>query len=224
MKSGAKPAEVEGVLNAPSDIRVEAFHWILLAIFSVVLLWSGIRPFDQFTWFLEVVPALIALPILVFTYRRFPFTHLVYVLILLHAIVLMIGGHFTYAREPFFEWLKQAMHWPRNNYDKLGHFMQGFVPAMIAREVFLRKTPLRRGGWLFFLVVCFCGALSASYELFEWLMSATSGGKADDFLGTQGYEWDTQTDMLMAFIGAIVAQSVLSRLQDRQLERIGLSN
>ena len=159
-----------------------------------------------------------------FTYDRFPFTRLVYLLILLHAIVLMVGGHFTYAREPFFEWLKQVMHWPRNNYDKLGHFMQGFVPAMVAREVFLRRTPLRRGGWLFFLVVCFCGALSASYELFEWLTAVVGGGKSEDFLGTQGYAWDTQSDMLMAFIGAVVAQLILSRLQDRQLRRMGLSN
>jgi putative membrane protein len=222
MATGTKAAE--SVLSAPPQTRVQPFHWTLLTIFFAVLLWSGIRPFDRFTWFLEVVPALIGLPILVFTYRRFPFTRLVYILILMHAIVLMVGGHFTYAREPFFEWLKQVMHWPRNNYDKLGHFMQGFVPAMVAREVLLRKTPLRRGSLLFFLVVCVCGAISASYELFEWLMAVVSGGKADDFLGTQGYEWDTQTDMLMAFIGAIVAQVVLSRLHDRQLERMGLSN
>lgn len=222
MKSGAKRAK--SVLSPPNETGVEPFHSTLLTVFFLALILSAIRPFDYFTWFLEVVPALIALPILVFTYRRFPFTRLVYVLILLHAIVLMIGGHFTYAREPFFEWLKQVMHWPRNNYDKLGHFMQGFVPAMVAREVFLRKTPLRRGGWLFFLVVCFCGALSASYELFEWLTAVVGGGKSEDFLGTQGYVWDTQTDMLMAFIGSIVAQLVLSRLQDRQLERMGLSN
>ncbi|MGE5112662.1 MAG: DUF2238 domain-containing protein [Acidobacteriaceae bacterium] len=224
MKSGTKPAESVRILSIPEEARVEPFHWIVIALFFAVLIWSGIRPFDRFTWFLEVVPALIAFPILVFIYRRFPFTRLVYVLILLHACVLMVGGHFTYAREPVFEWLKHVMHWPRNNYDKLGHFMQGFVPAMIAREVLLRKMPLRRGGWVFFLVVCICGALSASYELFEWLMSAMSGGKADDFLGTQGYQWDTQTDMLMAFIGAIVAQLVLSRIHNRQLERLGVSN
>ncbi len=214
----------ESVLSAPPQIRVEPFHWTLVAVFLVALIWSAIRPFDQFTWFLEVVPALIALPILVVTYRRFPLTHLVYFLILLHAIVLMIGGHFTYAREPFFEWLKHVLHWPRNNYDKLGHFVQGFVPAMVAREIFLRKTPLRRGGWLFFIVVCFCGALSATYELVEWLTAILSGGKADEFLGGQGCVWDTQSDMLMAFIGSIVAQLALSRVQDRQLERMGLSN
>lgn len=201
--------------------QAQRFHWTILALFFAVLIWSGIRPFDRFTWFLEVVPALIAVPILVFTYQRFPFTRLVYVLILLHACILMVGGHFTYAREPVFAWLAQVMHWPRNNFDKLGHFAQGFVPAIAAREVFLRRTPLRRGGWLFFLVVCFCGALSASYELFEWLMAVTSGSKANDFLGEQGYAWDTQTDMLMAFIGAIVAQLVLTRLHDRQLRAAG---
>jgi putative membrane protein len=217
-------AHSQSVLSSPPEARVQSFHWVLLAVFFAVLVWSGIAPFDRFTWFLEVVPALIALPVLVFTYRRCPITHVVYLLILLHAIVLMIGGHFTYAREPVFEWLKQVMHWPRNNYDKLGHFMQGFVPAMVAREILLRKTPLKRGGWLFFLVVCVCGAISAAYELFEWLMAVVSGGRADDFLGTQGYEWDTQTDMLMAFIGAIVAQVTLVRVQDRQLGRMGLSN
>jgi putative membrane protein len=217
-------AHSQSVLSNPHEIRAGRFHWALLTIFTVALVWSAVNPFDRFTWFLEVVPALLALPILLFTYRRFPLTHLVYTLILLHAIVLMVGGHFTYAREPVFEWLRQVMHWPRNNYDKLGHFMQGFVPAMIAREILIRKTPLKRGGWLFFLVVCVCGALSACYELFEWLMSVVNGGKADDFLGTQGYEWDTQTDMLMAFIGAIAAQLSLTRLHDRQLRRMGLSN
>jgi putative membrane protein len=217
----ADPAAVQVRADKP---QVQPFHWGLLAIFFAVLVWSGIQPFDRFTWFLEVVPALIALPILAFTYRRFPFTRLVYVLILLHACILMVGGHFTYAREPFFAWLARVFHWPRNNYDKLGHFAQGLVPAMVAREVFLRRTPLRCGGWLFFLVVCFCGALSASYELFEWLMAITSGSKANDFLGEQGYVWDTQTDMLMAFIGAIVAQLALSRVHDRQLRHAGLTD
>ncbi len=203
--------------------EVEPFHLKLLLGFFVVLIASAIRPFDYFTWFLEVVPALIVLPLLILTYRRFPLTRLVYVLILLHCIVLMVGGHYTYAREPLFNWLGQVMHWPRNNYDKLGHFMQGFVPAMVAREVLLRRTPLKRGGWLFFIVVCICGAISASYELFEWAMAVFSGSKADDFLGTQGYEWDTQTDMLMAFIGSIVAQLTLSRLHDRQLRNAGFS-
>jgi putative membrane protein len=217
-------AHSQSVLSSPPEIKAERFHWVLLSVFFAALLWSAIRPFDRLTWVLEVVPTLVALPILVATYRRFPFTHLVYALILLHAIVLMVGGHFSYAREPVFEWLKQVMHWPRNNYDKLGHFAQGFVPAMIAREILLRKSPLRRGGWLFFLVVCVCGALSACYELVEWLTAVVGGGKSEEFLGTQGYQWDTQTDMLMAFIGAIVAQLTLSRVQDRQLERMGLSN
>ncbi len=216
-------ADVAVVQVRTEKAQVELFHWVLLAIFLSVLIWSGITPFDRYTWFLEVVPALVAIPLLILTYRRFPFTRLVYLLILLHACILMVGGHFTYAREPIFGWLAQVLHWPRNNYDKLGHFAQGFVPAMIAREVFLRRTPLRRGGWLFFLVVCFCGALSASYELFEWLMAVLSGSKANDFLGEQGYIWDTQTDMLMAFIGAIVAQLALSRIQDRQLRAAGFT-
>ncbi len=150
-------AHSKSVLSSPPESRVQLFHWVLLIVFFAALIWSGISPFDRYTWFLEVVPALIAIPIIIFSFRKFPLTHLVYSLILLHAIVLMIGGHFTYAREPVFEWLKQILHWPRNNYDKLGHFMQGFVPAMISREILLRKTPLRRGGWLFFLVVCVCG-------------------------------------------------------------------
>lgn len=217
-------SQSESVLSTPPETRVGPFHWTLLLIFGIALLWSGIHPYDLYTWVLEVIPALIAVPILIVTYRRFPLTHLLYVLILLHAIVLMIGGHYTYAREPVFDWLKQVMHWPRNNYDKLGHFMQGFVPAMIAREVLLRKTPLKRGGWLFFLVVCVCGAISACYELVEWLSAVLGGGKSEEFLGTQGYAWDTQSDMLMAFIGAIVAQVTLRRVQDRQLTRMGLSN
>lgn len=217
-------AQSESVLSSPPETRVEPLHLTLLVIFGVVLVWSGITPYDRLTWVLEIIPALIALPILIFTFRRFPLTHLVYTLILLHAIVLMVGGHFTYAREPLFEWLKQVMHWPRNNFDKLGHFMQGFVPAMVAREVLLRRSPLKRGGWLFFLVVCVCGSISACYELVEWLTAVVGGGKSEEFLGTQGYLWDTQSDMLMAFIGAIVAQVALSRLQDRQLARMGLSN
>jgi putative membrane protein len=217
----AQTASAAAPIHRP---RVEGFHWTLLAIFFAVLLWSFIKPFDRYTWFLEVVPTFVALPILIFTYRRFPFTRLVYALILLHACILMVGGHFTYAREPIFGWLSHVMHWPRNNYDKLGHFAQGFVPAIVAREIFLRRTPLRRGGWLFFIVICFCGALSASYELFEWLMAVTSGSKANDFLGEQGYIWDTQTDMLMAFIGAIVAQLTLTRLHDRQLREAGFAD
>lgn len=204
--------------------QVETFHWILLALFFAVLTWSGVHPFDRYTWFLEVVPALIALPILVFTYKRFPFTHLIYILILLHACILMVGGHFTYAKEPVFAWLAQVLHWPRNNYDKLGHFAQGFVPSMIAREFLLRKSPLKRGALVFFLCVSIVGLITASYEIFEMVMSMTSGSKADDFLGEQGYVWDTQTDMLAAIIGAIVAQVTLSRFHDRQLQRNAFVN
>ena len=217
----AQPASAESRIDRPEG---EPFHWVLLGLFFAVLIWSVIYPHDLFTWFLEVLPALIVLPTLVCTYRRFPLTHLVYILILLHACILMVGGHFTYAREPVFAWLAQVFHWPRNNYDKLGHFAQGFVPAMVAREILLRKTPLKRGGWLFVLVVAVCGALSALYEIFEMAMSMASGGKADDFLGEQGYVWDTQTDMLMAFIGAVVAQLTLSGLHDRQLRESHLTD
>jgi putative membrane protein len=136
----------------------------------------------------------------------------------------MVGGHFTYAREPVFAWLAQVLHWPRNNYDKLGHFAQGFVPSMIAREFLLRKSPLKRGGLLFFLCVCVVGLITASYEIFEMAMSMTSGSKADDFLGEQGYVWDTQTDMLAAIIGAIVAQLTITRVHDRQLRAAGYTN
>lgn len=201
--------------------RAELFHWILLAIYFAVLIWSAVNPFDLYTWFLESVPTFIALPILVLTYRRFPLTRLVYTLILLHAIVLLIGGHYTYAREPVFEWLRHVLNWPRNNYDKLGHFMQGFVPAMVAREILLRKTGLRRGAWTFFLVVCVCMFISSTYELFEWFTAVVSGAKSEDFLGTQGYVWDTQTDMLMALIGSVVAQVTLTRWHDKQMFRAG---
>ena len=203
-----------------ADPKFGSYHLVLLAIFFAALLWSFINPYDRFTWWLEVFPSLIGIPLLAFTYKKFPFTRLVYALILAHAIILLIGGHYTYAREPFFGWLSRVFDWPRNNYDKLGHFAQGFVPAMIAREFLLRKSPLRRGAMLFFLVVCVCGALSAAYELFEWLVAVFSGSSANDFLGEQGYGWDTQTDMLMAFIGAISAQLFLSKLQDRQLLRL----
>lgn len=214
-------AEAATVSVRAEKPQIEPFHWMLLALFFAILIWSGIHPFDRYTWFLEVVPALIALPILAFTYKRFPFTHLIYFLILLHACILMVGGHFTYAKEPVFAWISQVMHWPRNNYDKLGHFAQGFVPSMIAREFLLRKTPLKRGAVLAFLCVCVVGLITASYEIFEMIMSMTSGSKADDFLGEQGYVWDTQTDMLAAIVGAIVAQVTLSRAHDRQLRAAG---
>ena len=164
-----------------------------------------------------ILPALIAVGILAATRRRFPLTALVYILILVHSLILMQGGHYTYAEEPFFNWLKEALGWPRNNYDKVGHFAQGFIPAMVAREILLRKAVVNGGGWLNFLVVCVCLALSAFYELLEWWVAVLSGTGADAFLATQGYAWDTQSDMGFALLGAVLALLLLGKAHDRQL-------
>jgi putative membrane protein len=181
------------------------------------LLVSGIHPSDRVTWWLEVAPVLIALPLLIATWRRFPFTWLVYVLIAAHATILVTGGHYTYAHVPLGNWLRDALHLSRNHYDRLGHFAQGFVPALITRELLLRCTPLRRGAWLFTLVVAVCLAVSACYEFIEWWTALIGGGKSEAFLGTQGDPWDTQWDMFLALIGAVIAQLTLSGTQDRAL-------
>jgi putative membrane protein len=186
-------------------------------IYLAVLVWSGIEPKDLYTWFLEVLPALIAAGVLLATRRRFPLTPLVYILILLHSLILMQGGHYTYGEEPFFNWLKEVLGWPRNNYDKVGHFVQGFIPAMVAREILLRKAVVSGRGWLSFLVVCVCLAISAFYELLEWWVALLSGSGADAFLATQGYVWDTQSDMGLALAGAILALVLLGKVHDRQL-------
>ena len=199
------------------DSRVPALHRALLAVTAVIFVWSAIRPHDYFTWFLETAPVLIALPALWINYDRLRFTDLVYTLIAVHAAILMTGGHYTYARVPLFDWIRDAFSLSRNHYDRVGHFAQGFVPALIAREVLLRRTPLQRGRMLFFLVVCVCLAISAAYELVEWLTAVASGEAAQDFLGTQGDPWDTQEDMATALVGAICAQWWLGRRQDRQL-------
>ena len=191
-----------------------------LAVFLSVLVWSGIAPADTYTWVLEVAPAVIGLAVMAATYKRFPLTPLVYLLILIHSIILMVGGHYTYAENPLFEWLQEPMGWERNNYDKLGHLAQGFIPAMIARELLLRLNVVQRGGWLVFVVICFCLALSAFYELIEWWVALASDEAAEAFLGTQGYVWDTQSDMAWALGGAILALLLLSRVHDTQLVRI----
>lgn len=191
----------------------------LLVAFAAVFIWSAIRPHDYFTWFLETFPAVLALIVLAATWRRWPLTPLVYILIFVHAVILCVGGHYTYAEVPLFNWIRDITEGARNNYDKVGHFAQGFVPAMVAREILLRRTPLREEGWVFFLVTCVCLAVSAVYELFEWAVAILTGSSAEAFLGTQGFQWDTQTDMFMALIGAIGAQVLLSRLHDRQLGR-----
>lgn len=192
--------------------------WLWLIIFTLVLAWSAINPHDNFTWFLEVVPALIGFIAIIFTRNRFPLTPLLYVLILIHMIILMVGGHYTYAEVPLFDWIKEALHQSRNNYDKLGHFAQGFVPAMIAREILKRKKIVNGNGWLGFLSVCFALAFSALYELIEWWVALATGDDAEAFLGTQGYVWDTQSDMAVALLGAIIAIFLLSRWHDRQID------
>jgi len=194
-----------------------------LSLYAAVFVWSVIRPADFFTWVLEVSPAVIGLFVLLATRRTFPLTGLVYWLILLHCIVLMVGGHYTYAEVPLFDWIRDALGQERNNYDKVGHIVQGFVPAMIARELLIRKAVVRGRGWLNFVVVCFCLALSAFYELVEWLVAVAVGISAEAFLGTQGYSWDTQSDMAYALTGALLALLLLSRYHDRQLQGSGFS-
>ena len=192
----------------------------LLAVFLVALAVSAIRPHDYFTWFLEVVPALLALPVLLFTYRRFPLTSLLYTAILVHALILIVGGHYTYAEEPVFNWIRDHFHLSRNYYDRVGHFAQGFVPALIAREIFVRHDVVKRGRWLFVVVLGMCLSISAMYELFEWRVAVAEGSKADDFLGTQGDPWDTQEDMATCFVGALCALLLLSRFHDHQIEAL----
>ena len=201
--------------GAPIPGAAATSLWLL--IFAVVLVWSGIAPFDRYTWLLEVLPALIVLPVLLITARRFPLTALVYWLILLHALILMVGGHYTYARVPAFDWLREVFGWSRNHYDRVGHLAQGFIPAMVVREVLLRTSPLRPGRWLFTLTFACCMAVSALYELLEWLVALRSGEAADSFLGTQGYVWDTQMDMFLCLIGSLSSLLLLARLQDHQL-------
>jgi putative membrane protein len=197
----------------------------LLLSFIAILVWSVIKPHDLFTWFLETVPAMAACVILVSTFNRFRFTTLVYVLIWIHAVILLVGGHYTYAEVPLFNWMRDAFDLSRNHYDRVGHFAQGFVPAMIAREVLLRKSPLRRGKLLFFILACICLAISAFYELIEFGVSVATGSAGDAFLGTQGDIWDTQKDMALALAGAVTALLTLSRLHDRLLKgEVGLGD
>ena len=191
------------------------------ALFLLVLIWSGYKPHDYPTWFLEVLPAILGALLLLVTRKRFPFTPLVYVLILVHCIILMVGGRYTYAEVPIGNWLQDAFDMSRNNYDKLGHFAQGFVPAMVAREIVVRNHVFNSVYWRNFFVVCFCLAFSAFYELIEWWVALLSDDAADSFLGTQGYVWDTQSDMLWALTGAILALLLLGRLHDRQMKTHG---
>jgi putative membrane protein len=190
-------------------------------IFIAVLVWSGIDPKDYVTWCLEVAPAVVGGIVLWFTRETFPLTRLVYVLILVHCVILMIGGHYTYAEVPLGEWVRELTDGTRNNYDKLGHFVQGFIPAIIARELVIRLNVFNSAAWRNFFIVCFCLGLSAFYELIEWWVALLSDEAADAFLGTQGYVWDTQSDMGWAFFGAVLALVLLGRLHDRELWQRG---
>jgi putative membrane protein len=193
------------------------FFLPLFTILSAVFVWSAVAPTDRLTWWLEVAPVIIALPILFLSYKRFQFTQLAYFLILVHAIILLIGGHYTYAEVPLFNWLQESLDLSRNYYDRVGHFAQGFVPAIIVREILLKKSPLQQGRWLFFITCCICLSISAVYEFVEWWVAVYEGGAAEAFLGTQGDVWDTQWDMFTALIGAIVAQVALAKTHDKQL-------
>ena len=194
--------------------------YLWLGTFFAVLIWSGVNPKDQFTWFLEVFPALIGFVLIVLTYKKFPLTPLLYTLILIHMMILMVGGHYTYAEVPLFDTIKELFHQTRNNYDKVGHFVQGFMPAILARELLLRKEIVTGSKiWLNYIILSIVLAFSAFYELIEWWVALATGEDAEAFLGTQGYLWDTQSDMMYALIGAVSALLLLSRLHDKQLKK-----
>jgi putative membrane protein len=209
--------KVAGKAASPST-----YELTLLAIVAVVFAWSGINPHDRFTWFLEVFPVILGVPALIYVYPRFRFTPLVYTLMAIHAAILMVGGRYTYAEVPVGFWIQDAFGLGRNHYDRIGHFAQGFVPAMLAREILIRRSPLARSKWLPFVVICVCLAFSAFYELVEFWTALATGEAAEAFLGTQGDPWDTQWDMMLALIGAITALVVLSPWHDRQLRRLGV--
>lgn len=189
-----------------------------------VFVWSASNPRDLFTWFLEVFPVLVVVPLLALSRQRFPLSRLLYLLIAVHAVILMVGGHYTYAEMPLFNWLRDTYHLDRNYYDRLGHLAQGFVPAIAAREILLRRSPLVRGKWLFFIVTSICLAISACYEFIEWWVALGSGSDAVAFLATQGDVWDTQWDMFLALVGAISAQLLLSGIHDRSMRQAGITS
>jgi len=219
MRSAGRPATVPGVRQAHNR-RLE-LRFMLAAIIAI-LASSGIAPYDRLTWAMEVSWILVGLPILILTYRRFPLTTLLYRLLFLHAVILIVGGYYTYARVPLGFWFADLFHLTRNYYDRLGHLAQGFVPAILAREILIRRSPLAGSAWLAFLVVCICLAFSAFFEMVEWWSALVLGAAADAYLATQGDPWDTQADMLCALIGAIAAVTLLDRMHDRQLARLGV--
>lgn len=197
-----------------------SLNLFLLITFLAAFAWSAWRPYEGGTWWMEVIPAIVGFAVLAATRKRFPLTPVSYVLIWIFALILVTGGHYTYARVPLGDWARDAFHLSRNHFDRLGHFLQGVVPAMVAREVLLRTRQMRRGGWLFYVCVSIALAISASYELIEWIVGAYSAGGAQDFIGAQGDPWDTQKDMGMALIGSVVSQLLFSRLQDRQIRAL----
>jgi len=201
--------------------KTDIYPKILLALVVIFFVWSGINPHDsRLTWVLETAPFMIALPILLLTYKRFQLTYFVYTIIAIHAIVLMLGGHYSYAKVPLGFWMEDWFGWTRNNYDKIGHFMQGFGPVLYARELLIRTSPLKPGKWLNVITVSIALAISAIYEIIEWLSSLSNPTDTEAFLGTQGYIWDTQTDMFMCFVGAFVALLFFSKLHNRYLDRL----
>ncbi|WP_033959397.1 DUF2238 domain-containing protein [Psychroserpens jangbogonensis] len=198
--------------------------YTLLGLTVLLLIWSAISPYEYFTWFLEVLPAIIGVLVLIITFNRFRFTNFVYVLVFFHCAILIIGGHYTYAEVPLFDWIQDALNQTRNNYDKVGHFAQGFVPAMIARELLIRKQVVNTTKWLNFIVVCIAMAISVTYEFIEWAVSLGTGEGGDSFLGTQGYIWDTQSDMLYATIGAILALVIFGKYHSSQIKAMETKN
>jgi len=198
-------------------LNIGSLRLAWIGTFTAVLIWSGIDPADYTTWFLEVFPAIVGAAVLWYTRVSFPLTTLVYSLILVHCVILMVGGHYTYAEVPLFNWIQDAFDLSRNNYDKVGHFAQGFIPAIITREIVIRKNVFNDARWRNFFIVCFCLGFSAFYELIEWWVALMSEEAADAFLGTQGYVWDTQSDMGWALFGAVIALQTLGRWHDKQL-------
>lgn len=196
------------------------FYLILLAMLLSILIWSVIEPKDLFIWFLEVLPVIIGVSVLICIYAKYRFSNFIYVLITIESIILIVGGHYTYAEMPIFNWIRDTFDLSRNYYDRLGHFMQGFIPAMIAREIIIRNKVINKKKYLSFIVICICLAISASYELIEFVVAKLTGNAADAFLGTQGDVWDTQWDMLMALIGSVTSLSLFSRYHDKKLTQL----
>ncbi|BDR64171.1 DUF2238 domain-containing protein [Clostridium tetani] len=200
-------------------MKDKTLHLFLINSILIILIWSGINPFDKFTWILEVLPTIIGGFVLIIIYSKFKFTNLVYILIWVHALILIVGGHYTYAQMPLFNVIRDIFNLNRNYYDRLGHFSQGFIPAIIAREILIRNNIVTKKKWLEFIIVCICLAISASYELIEFAVAKFTGTSAEAFLGTQGDIWDTQWDMLFALIGSIVAILTLSKYHNKQLSK-----